>query len=104
MTTDTIPEARRPRLNIASPLLPHDAERARQLVEQYTYADLATGCHVWRRRLRGESHQCAKLTAEAVKEIKAKAHLNFNHLAKCYGVSYGAIYKILKGMSWKHIA
>ena len=53
---------------------------------------------------RGEQHRDAKLTGAQVLEIRAKGESEtLRSLASEYGVSKGAIQKILDGKSWRHI-
>ena len=60
--------------------------------------------------LRGEQHGCHKLTAAEVQEIRASYQpskgpkrnpFGQNALAKKYGVTQGAIWRALKGKTWK---
>jgi len=57
-----------------------------------------------RQALRGESHGCARLTAEDVLEIRQEGReVTTRSLAKRYSVTESAIYRVRKGLTWKHL-
>ena len=51
----------------------------------------------------GEKHGSAVLNEEKVRAIRASANVRRKDLADQYGVSIGAIEKILNGSRWKHV-
>lgn len=51
----------------------------------------------------GTAHGMAKLTAEAVIEIRANAHLGAVMLAARYGITHQTVSKILLRQRWKHV-
>jgi hypothetical protein len=51
----------------------------------------------------GESNHKSKLTAQAVREIRAIVNPNISHLAKKYGVSRHPIKLVLTGETWRHV-
>jgi hypothetical protein len=50
----------------------------------------------------GDQIYCAKLTAEAVRDIRTR-RLTGSAFANMYGVSAGAISHVLSGRSWAHV-
>jgi len=54
---------------------------------------------------RGESHYLAKLTADQVRQIRQlrRQGMAYQRIADMFGVSFSAVYRIIKGRSWKHI-
>src|SRR6266705_5344995 len=63
---------------------------------------IAKGRHGQMPTPHGESAYCAKLSKIQVLEIR-NSSLTVGQLARKYGVSYGAVYKIVNGLSWKHL-
>ena len=61
----------------------------------------------FRRELRkGEDHHSSKLTEEDVREIRflsSNADKSNSELAEEYGVSDGAIWRIVNGETWTHV-
>lgn len=60
------------------------------------------------RHARGEKHGCAKLTDNAVREIRKSYRkgirgVGMGSLGRRYGVSRPVIAGILKGLGWKHV-
>jgi hypothetical protein len=55
------------------------------------------------RDARGEQNGNAKITAEQARCIR-QSHGTCEHLARQYGVNFGAISKIRTGRTWRHIA
>jgi HNH endonuclease len=55
-------------------------------------------------RSRGESHRSAKLTAENVREIRARHSVGEScvQIARDFGVSRSAVSLIVRGKNWKH--
>jgi hypothetical protein len=57
-------------------------------------------------RPRGEMHWSAKLTAEQVREIRARSageRESIRSLARTYGVSRGTIHSLVQGRTWRHV-
>lgn len=73
-----------------------------------TPGENAADCTRKGRRARGEAYPNAKLTAAAVREIRASgatprdAALIGAFMAK-FGVSHTTVYHVLTGQSWKHV-
>lgn len=56
------------------------------------------------RPISGEENGCAKLTDEAVREIRRQAGtVAQRRLAREYGVSQATVWKVIKGRSWDHV-
>jgi hypothetical protein len=55
------------------------------------------------RRVKGESHGCAKLTEEDVLAIRTD-NRTLEVIAKQYGVSYALISYVRNGKIWKHVS
>ena len=55
--------------------------------------------------LRGERSPSAKLTEDAVRDIRTtpKRHGSITGLARKYGVDRGTIYRVLNGETWGHV-
>jgi hypothetical protein len=55
--------------------------------------------------VRGEAQHSSKLSADIVKELRLSWDKNtpISQLAKQYGVTHRAMYKVLGGISWKHV-
>jgi hypothetical protein len=55
--------------------------------------------------LRGENNNFARLTETSVREIKRRIAEGERcaAIARAFGVSYGAIYEIIKGRNWSHV-
>lgn len=54
----------------------------------------------------GEDHPNAKLTEEAVREIRrryARGEASLRKLASLYGVSYHTVHSVVYRRSWKHV-
>ena len=54
---------------------------------------------------KGVSHHLAVLTPEAVRDIRRRAangEIHF-HIAKSLGINSGTVWKILNGLTWKHV-
>lgn len=58
------------------------------------------------RHVRGEKHPRAKLTEEAVREIRAAVAAGASHRsqARAYGVGHAAIGRIIHGRRWAHVS
>ena len=58
------------------------------------------------RQIKGESCHSAILSEQQVIEIRKLSSQNVSgrKLARMFGVHYSAIYKLLKGRSWKHVS
>lgn len=54
-------------------------------------------------KLRGEAHGRAKLTEEAVLFMRANKHLGPKALGDRFGVKCDVAYKVLHGITWKHL-
>ena len=73
------------------------------------YASMCPKCHRQYDAasiLRGESHPMAKLTADMVREARARYAAGDGttvSLAREYGVTQGAMYGAIKGITWKHL-
>ena len=52
---------------------------------------------------KGEAHGHSKLTEAQVKEIRSLRETNFAKIAKKYQVTRGAIRKVIKRITWRHI-
>lgn len=58
-------------------------------------------------KLKGEEHPAARLSASAVKEIRATyvpGQVSQRELAEAHGVSQQMIARVLARTSWKHLA
>jgi DNA invertase Pin-like site-specific DNA recombinase len=55
--------------------------------------------------VRGEAHYLAKLTADKVRQIRdlRQQGVAYQRIADMFGVSFGAVYRIVKRKSWKHV-
>jgi hypothetical protein len=51
----------------------------------------------------GEGKPQAKLTDDAVREIRANLHIGDHNLSKRFGVSAAAVKQVRDGITWKHV-
>lgn len=68
-----------------------------------THADNCADKVSKKRHRFGERVNFAKLSESQVKEILTMRHLPVQKVADIFGVTYGPIYAIFRGKTWKHI-
>lgn len=71
-----------------------------------TQAENRADCTRKGRNARGESHPRAKLSLEAVREIRARLELGepIRAIALAFGISRGSVWEIKTGTTWRHVA
>lgn len=80
----------------------YHGQSLKEVADSYHSALLAG----WRPQvLRGEDHPCAKLTADIVREARLMygAGTQIRVLARRYGITDSAMFRVLKREAWKHV-